>query len=171
MACYANVSHRQSKSFPISDGKSVSVGLTWKITIPYLDDCIIVSRTAEEHIERLREVFQQFKGANLINKCEFYRQHVPFLGPIVSQDGFQADPIETSAVRQYPVPKSVTENKNFLGLCSCYRRYVRGFSAIARPLHQLTGKTKEFHWDPEAQKAFEQLRGCLTSSPILPSAR
>ena len=150
--------------------EKVLVGLTWKSTIPYLDDCIIFSRTAEEHIERLREVFQRFKDANLkINplKCEFFRQHLPFLGHIVSRDGIQADPAKTSAVRQYPVPKSVTEVKSFLGLCSYYRRYVRDFAAIARPLHHLTEKMKEFHWNPEAHKAFEQLKDCLTSSPIL----
>ena len=144
------------------------VGLTLKSTIPYLDDCIIFSRTAEEHIERLREVFQ--RDANLkINplKCEFFRQHVPFLGHIVSQEGIQGDPAKTSAVRQYPVPKSVTEVKSFLGLCSYYRRYVRNFASIARLLHQLTEKTKEFHWNPESQYAFEQLKDCFTSTPFL----
>ena len=119
-ACYANGSHRQLSSFPISDGK-VLVGLTWKSTFPYLDDCIILSPTAEEHIERLREVFQRFEDANLrINplKCEVFLQHVTSLVHIVSRDGIQADPAKTSAVRQYPVPKSVTEVKSFLGLCS-----------------------------------------------------
>ena len=146
------------------------VGLTWKSTIPYLDDCIIFFRTAEEHVARLREVFQRCKDANLkINplKCEFFRQHVPFWGHIVSRDGIQADLAKTSAVRQYPAPKSVTEVRSFLGLCSYYWRYVRDFAAIARPLHQLTEKTKEFHWNPEAHKAFEQLKDCLTSTPIL----
>ena len=150
--------------------EKVLVGLTWKSTIPYLDDCIIFSRTAEEHIERLREVFQRFKDANLkINplKCEFFRQHVPFLGHFVSRDGIQADPAKTSAVRQYPLPRSVTEAKSFLGLCSYYQRYVQDFAAIARSLHQVTEKTKEFHWNPEAHKAFEQLKDCLTSTPIL----
>ena len=149
--------------------EKVLVGLLWKSTIPYLDDCIIFSRTAEEHTERHREVFQSFKDANLkINppKCEFFRQHLPFLGHIVSRYGIQAGPPKTSAVRQYPVPKSVTEVKSFLGLCSYYRRYVRDFAAIARPLHQLTEKTKEIHWNPEAQEAFEQLKDCLTSTPI-----
>ena len=123
--------------------EKILVGLTWTSKNLYLDDCIIFSRTAEEHIERLREVLQRFKDANLkINplKCEFFRQHVPFLGHIVSRDGIQADPAKTSGVRQYPVPKSVTEVKSFLGLCSYYRRYVRDFAAIARPLHQLTEK-------------------------------
>ena len=150
--------------------KKVLVGLTWKTTTPYLYDCITFSLTAEEHIATLREVFQRFKDANLkINqlKCEFFRQHVPFLGRIVRRDGIQADPAKTSAVRQYPVPKTVTEVKSFLGLCSYYRRYVRDFAAIARPLHQLTEKTKEIHCNPEAQKAFEQLKDCLTSRPFL----
>ena len=150
--------------------EEVLVGLTWKSTILYLNDCIIFSRTAEQHIERLREVLQRFKDANLkINplKCEFFRQHVPFLGHIVSRDGTQADTAKTRAVRQYPVPKSVTEVKIFLGLCSYYRRYFRDFAAIARPLHQLTEKTKDFHWNPEAHKALEQLKDYLTSTPIL----
>ena len=140
--------------------EKVLVGRTWKSTLPYLDDCIIFSRFADEHIPRLREVFQRFKDANLkINplKCEFFRQHVPFLGHIDSRDGNQADPAKTSALRQYPVRKSVTEVKSFLGLCSYYRQYVRHFAADARPLHQLTEKTKKFNWNPEAHKAFEQL--------------
>ena len=133
--------------------EKVLVGLTWKSTIPYLDDCIIFSRTAEEHLERLREVFQRFKDENLkMNplKCEFFRQRVPFLGHIVSRDGIQADPAKTSAVRQYPVPKSVTEVKSFLGLCSYYRRYVRDFAAIARPLHQLTEKNERIPLEPRS---------------------
>ena len=60
-----------------------------------------------------------------------FRQHVRFMGHIVSRDGSQTNPAKTSAVRQYPVPKSVTEVKSFLGLCSYYRRYVRVFAAIA----------------------------------------
>ena len=150
--------------------EGVLVGLTWKSTIPYLDDKIILSRTADEHVARLREVFQRFKDANLkINllKCEFFRQHVPFLGHVLSPDGIQTDPAKTSALRQYLIPTSVTEVKSFLGLCSYYRRYVRNFASVARPLHQLTEKTKEFDWTPEAQPAFEQLKDCLPSSPIL----
>ena len=113
------------------------VGLTWKSATPYLDDFFIFSQTAEELIERLREVFQRFKDANLkinLTKCKLFRQHVPFLGQIVSQDGIQADPAKTSAVRQYPVPKSVTEFKSFLELCSNNQRYVCDFATIARTL-------------------------------------
>ena len=106
----------------------VLVGLTWKFTIPYLDDCIIFSRTVEKHLERLREVFQRFKDANLkINpiNCEFFRQKVHFLGHIVSREGIETDPEKNSTVNRYPVAKNATEVKKFLGLCSYFRRYVQ----------------------------------------------
>ena len=156
--------------------EKILVGLTWKFTIPYLHDCIIFSRTIEEHLERLREVFQRFKDAILkINptKCKFLRQKVPFLGHIVSREGIQDDPEKTSTVNRYSVTKNATEVKSFLGLCSYYRRYVQGFAKIARPLHHLTEKSKNFLWNSEAQEAFEVLKARLTSAPILafPSMR
>ena len=154
----------------------VIVGLIWKITIPYLDDCIIFSRTVEEHLERLREVFQRFKDANLqINptKCEFFRQKVPFLGHIVSREGIQADSEKTSTVNRYLIPKNATEVKSFSSLFSYYRRYVPDFAKIARPLYKLTGKSKDLLWNSEAQETFEVVKARLTSAPILafPSMR
>ena len=68
-------------------------GLIWKGTIPYWDDCIMFSRTADDHIERFPEVFQRFKDANRkfnLLKCEFFRQHFRFLGHVVSRDGIPA---------------------------------------------------------------------------------
>ena len=156
--------------------EKVLVGLTWKLTISYLDDCIIFSRTIEDYLERLREVFQRFKDTNLkINpiKCEFFRQKVPFFGHIVSREGIQADSENISTVNKYPVPKNATEVKNFLGLCSYYRRYVQDFAKIARPLHQLTEKRNDFFWNSEAQEAFEVLKARLIFAPIMafPSMR
>ena len=112
------------------------VGLTWMFTSPYLDDCIIFSRTIGKHLERLREVYRRFKDANLkinLTKCEFFRQEVPFLGHIVSPEGIQADPEKTFTVNRYPVPKNATEVKSFLGHSSYYRRYVQEFAKKAPP--------------------------------------
>ena len=148
----------------------VLMGLTWKITVPYLDDCIIFSRTAEEHLERLRQVFERFRATNLkINptKCEFFRTRVPFLGHIISKDGLEADPEEVAAVKDFPIPTSPTEVKSFLGLCSYYRRYVKNFADIARPLHKASESKSLFLWTPEAQDAFETLKRKLISTPIL----
>ena len=115
MAAHANGPHRQSKHFSESLRKGTRRP-NLKFTIPYLDGCIIFSRTIEEHLERLREVFQRFKDAILkINptECEFFRQKVPFLGHIVSREGIQADPAKISTVDRYPVPKNATEVKSF----------------------------------------------------------
>ena len=154
--------------------EKVLVGITWKFTTPYLDDCIY--GTIEEHLERLREVFQRFQDANLKispTKCEFFRQKVPFLGHMVSREGIQADPGKTSTVNNYPVPKNATEIKSFLGICSYYRRYVRDFAKRARPLHQLTEKSKDFLWSSEAHEVVEVLKARLSSAPLLafPSMR
>ena len=148
----------------------VLVGLTWKTTVPYLDDCIIFAATPEEHLERLRAVLQRFREANLkINplKCEFFKTKVHFLGHVVSADGLQVDPEKTAAVKHFPLPTSQTEVKSFLGLCSYYRRYVENFAEIARPFHKLTESSPSFSWTPEAQTAFEIIQGRLLTTPIL----
>ena len=81
--------------------EQVLFGLTWNTTVPYLDDCIIFSSTADEHIQILREVLERFRTANLkINptKCEFFRTRVPFRGQIISKNGQEADPDKIAAV-------------------------------------------------------------------------
>ena len=100
------------------------LGLTRKNAISYLNDCVISSFTTEENIDRLLEVFQSLKHAKLrinLPNCEFLSQREPFLGYIVTRDGIASDPAKTSAVRQYPLPKSITE-VSFLGHFSCHRR-------------------------------------------------
>ena len=144
--------------------------LIWKTTVPYLDDCIIFAATPDEHLKRVREVLSRFRAANLkINplKSEFSRTKVQFLGHVISKDGLQVDPEKITAVKQFPVPTSQSHVESFLGLCSYYRRYVKGFADIARPLHKASEKSSPFHWTPEAQDAFEKLKICLTTTPIL----
>ena len=144
--------------------------LIWKTVVPYLDDCIIFAATPDEHIRRIREVLVRFRAANLkINplKCEFFRTKVQFQGHVISKDGVQVDPEKIAAVKQFPVPAMQTHVKSFLGLCSYYRRYVKNFADIARPLHKASETTTPFKWTPEAQDAFDKLKACLTTTPIL----
>ena len=150
--------------------EKVLVGLTWKICLPHLDDNFIFSSTPEEHLERLRLVFQRFRAHNSkINpdKCDFFRMKLQFLGHIVSKDGLVVDPSKIGAVKKIPVPRSQTEVKSFLGLASYYRRFVPKFTEIARPLHKASETSTKFEWPPEAQDAFESLKLKLTSTPIL----
>ena len=108
--------------------ENILVGLTSKSCVPYLDDCIIFSRTPEEHVSRLRKVFQRFHNANLkINpaRCAFFQTKVQFLGHIVSKDGLQVDPEKVDVVKKFPIPKNQTEVKSFLGLASYNRCYLQ----------------------------------------------
>ena len=149
--------------------EQVLVGLTWETTVPYLDDCIIFSSTADEHIERLREVPNRLRSANPKKnpgKCEFLQTRVPFLRHIISKNGLEADP-KIAAAKKIPIPTNPSEVKSFLGLCSYYRRYVKNFAEIARPLHKASEETTAFNWTLEAQDASETLKSRLTTTPTL----
>ncbi|KAL5004068.1 hypothetical protein ScPMuIL_017524, partial [Solemya velum] len=150
--------------------EKVLTGLTWRLCLVYLDDIIIYSKNFEEHISNLSEVLQRLMEANLKlspEKCTLLQREVTFLGHVVSEHGISTDPRKTEAVRNWVVPRNVKEVRSFLGLCSYYRKHVCQFASIAKPLHQLTEKGRDFHWTNECQKAFEKLKTALISSPIL----
>ena len=145
-------------------------GLNLSICLIYLDDIILFSSTVTQHLERLRCLFTALRRANLKlkpSKCELLRTKVSFLGHVVSDQGIATDPDKIRAVVEWPVPRSVTEVRSFLGLCSYYRRFVESFATVASPLHALTGKVRSFVWTEDCQRAFEELKRRLTSAPIL----
>ncbi|KAK7906740.1 hypothetical protein WMY93_015352 [Mugilogobius chulae] len=145
-------------------------GLPWQICMVYLDDILIYSRSFSEHIEALEEVFTRIGAAGLrlkAKKCQLARDHVVFLGHVLSAEGLQPDPRNTCKVRDWPVPTSATEVRAFLGLCSYYRRFVRDFARHASPLVSLTGKNVPFSWTAECQEAFEFLRHALCAEPVM----
>ena len=147
----------------------VLAGLHWETCLFYLDDIIVFSSTWEEHLARLREVFERLRPAKLKlgpTKCTFAAKEVSYLGHRVTEEGLLPDPALLAAIRDIPPPKTATEVRSFLGLASYYRRYVKGFAAIAAPLHALTRKDALFHWSEDCQAAFDQLKVRLTTSPI-----
>ena len=148
----------------------VLIGLHWKICLVYLDDIIVYSGSFEEHVERLQKVFDCLKNAGLKlkpQKCSLFREEVLYLGFIVSSSGIKSDPEKLQKVREWPVPKNVSEVRSFLGLCSYYRKFVRGFSEIAVPLTSLTKKQVKFVWDESCQNAFEKLKTALQENVVL----
>ena len=115
----------------------------------------------------LREVFQRLREAGLKLKpikCDFCSSQVEFLGHIVSADDVRTDPSKTEKVAQWPVPKTRKEVQQFLGLANYYRRFVKDFATIAKPLHRLTEKTARFEWTSECQTAFEEIRQTRNST-------
>ena len=147
----------------------VLAGLHWETCLFYLDDIIVFSSTWEEHLARLREVFERLRHAKLklgAKKCTFAAKEVNYLGHRVTEEDLLPDSSLLAAIREIPPPKMPTEVRSFLGLAGYYRRYVKGFAAIAAPLHALTRKDAVFHWSEDCQAAFDQLKTMLTTSPI-----
>ena len=104
----------------------------------YLDDVIVFSRTLDDHLQHLSLVINRLSQAGLKLKpfkCHFISQEVQYLGHILTPQGMQPNPDRIAAVRDYPVPKSVREVRQFLGLASYYRRFIKGFAKTAQPLH------------------------------------
>ena len=107
----------------------------------YLDDIIVFSKTFDDHLTNLERVFQRLKDANLKlkpSKCSFLHQEVKYLGHLVSRDGIRPDPDKISALMKWPAPTSVKEVRQFLGFAGFYRKFVKDFAKVARPLHDLT---------------------------------
>lgn len=139
----------------------------------YLDDIIVVNNNFEEHIKTLREVYNRLKNAGLtvnVEKCEFCRKSLKYLGYVVDERGLHTDPDKVSAVVNYPVPRTTTEIKRFMGMCSWYRRFVNNFSTIVAPINELLrGKKKgnQIQWSKEAEASFAQIKNALISAPVL----
>ena len=148
----------------------VLAGLEWRHCFVYLDDILVVSRTFEEHIGHLREVFNRLRSAGLRlkpKKCLILRDEVPYLGHVISARGVRPDPSKTEKVQHFPVPYDVTSVRQFIGLASYYRRFVPDFARIAAPLHALTRKNVVFKWSGACAMAFQQLKEALITAPIL----
>ncbi|XP_046484824.1 uncharacterized protein [Neodiprion pinetum] len=136
----------------------------------YLDDIVIYARSLEEHATKFIKLAERLRKANLTlqsDKCEFLRTEVKYLGHIISADGVKPDPKKIEAVKKFPVPKTTKNVKEFLGLAGYYRRFIKNFAKIAKPLSELTSKNKKFEWNSNTQLAFEILRDKLCEAPIL----
>ncbi|CAB4419687.1 unnamed protein product [Rhizophagus irregularis] len=136
----------------------------------YLDDIMIYSRDFEEHLEHVDRVLNKLGENNMIaklKKCQFGLRNINFLGHIVGKDGLRPDEKKVEKIKSIKKPETVTEVRSFLGLCSYYRRFIKDFAKIAKPLHNLTKKDTEFKWKEEQQVAFDVLRTKLIEKPIL----
>ncbi|XP_064606039.1 uncharacterized protein LOC135470920 [Liolophura sinensis] len=126
--------------------------------------------SVESSIERLENVFLRLMDAQLKlkpSKCVFFQKSVKFLGHVVSAEGVQTDPDKVKAIQCWPTPQTPKEVRSFVGLASYYKRVVKGFSAIARSLYNLTEKGSKFTWTLECEAAFQNVKEALSSPPIL----
>lgn len=144
--------------------------LKWKEILIYLDDIIVFSKTFEEHLTRLRKVFDRLRRAKLTlkpSKCTYMYKKASVLGYEVSGDGIASDNSKLEAIQNFPSPKKVKDVKSFLGLCNYYRKFITKFSLVAKPLTNLTKIDIKFIWGTKQQNSFEDLKLKLTTAPVL----
>ena len=136
----------------------------------YLDDIIIFSKTEEEHLRHLEEIFVRLRKFGLKmkrEKCSFFKKHIQYLGHLVSEKGFEPLPEKLELIRKMPAPRTAKEVKQFLGLIGYYRKFVPRFADISRPLTKLTCHNVTFDWTDQCAKAFNHLCKLLVEYPIL----
>jgi hypothetical protein len=118
-----------------------------KFVLVFFDDILIYSHTLEDHLQHLRYVFEllpQGQWKLKMSKCSFALTKIAYLGHIISVAGVETDPAKLASIAQWPTPTSIKELRSFLGLAGYYRRFVRHFRVISKPLTTLLKKHSLF---------------------------
>ncbi|GJS27948.1 reverse transcriptase domain-containing protein, partial [Tanacetum coccineum] len=168
----------QVMPFGLTNAPAVFIDLMNRVCKPYLDkfvivfidDILIYSRNKEEHASHLRIILELLRKEKLyakFSKCDFWIHIVQFLGHLIDSQGLHVDPAKIEAVKNWTSPTTPTEVRQFLGLAGYYRRFIEGFSKIAKPLTKLTQKNKSYIWGEEQESAFQLLKQKLCEAPIL----
>lgn len=141
----------------------------------YLDDVIVATLTFDEHLRVLSIFADRLRSAGLtinVDKCVFCRSSLKYLGFVVDRKGLRTDPDKVKAMLDYPVPKTATRTKRFIGMCSWYRRFVKDYSTISAPInHLLKGrkKSQKIKRNNKADTAFRRFKQALVSASVLSS--
>ncbi|GJT19679.1 reverse transcriptase domain-containing protein [Tanacetum coccineum] len=141
-----------------------------KFVIVFIDDILIYSKSKKEHEGHLRQILKLLKKEELyakFSKCEFWIPRVQFLGHVIDCQGIHVDPAKIESIKDWASPKTPTEIRQFLGLAGYYRRFIEGFSKIAKTMTKLTQKGVKFDWGDKQEAAFQLLKQKLCSAPIL----
>ncbi|GJS64230.1 putative reverse transcriptase domain-containing protein [Tanacetum coccineum] len=168
----------QVMSFGLTNAPAVFMDLMNQVCKPYLDkfiivfidDILIYSKNKQEHEEHLKLILELLKKEELyakFSKCEFWISKVQFLVHVIDSKGIHVDLAKIESIKDWTSPKSPTEIHQFLGLAGYYRRFIEGFSKIAKPMTKLTQKKVKFVWGDKQEATFQLLKKKLCSAPIL----
>lgn len=138
--------------------------------VVYLDDILVYSTNLSEHEKHLNLIFNTLREARLFvstKKCELGRTTVEFLGHQVSPEGLSVLEEKVKIIQDWPPPTTLTELRSFLGLANYYRRFIEGFSTLAKPLTELLKKDNAWNWGVDQQTAMMILKKALMSAPVL----
>lgn len=148
---------------------SVFKPLLRKSVLVFFDDILVYSKNLSEHWQHLEAVLQLMQNNKMYakeSKCNFAMEKVEYLGHFISGQGVETDPRKISAIVEWPVPKSVKDLRSFLGLSGYYRKFIRHYALLSKPLTELL-KKGSFVWNESAQQAFTILKKALSTSPVL----
>ena len=136
----------------------------------YLDDIIIYSSIPEEHLQHIKTVFEKLRQAKLsmkLSKCHFFAKEIQYLGHILGVEGIKPVPAKTEAIKAMHPPVNPKQVRAFLGLVGYYRKFIKNFAKIAKPLTMLTCMDVKFEWKETHHCAFMKLKDATIQAPIL----
>jgi hypothetical protein len=140
-----------------------------KNLLVFFDDLLIYRKTWEEHLRHVDQILSIMEEQSLYakeSKCEFGKTKVLYLGHIIRVKGVQVHQEKIQAIMEWPTPKTLTELRGFLSMCTYYRKFVKGFSQLCAPLTDLT-KKGAFKWSEEARFTFEKMKKVMSTRPVL----
>jgi len=174
---YGTYKHRVVP-FGLNNGLAAFQRFTNDTLMDYLDefvtafvgDLLIYSKDVVEHELHVKKVLERLRAAGLqasIDQCEFHVTRTKYLGFTLTIDGIEVDPEKTAVICNWDVPTTIRDVQSFLGFCNFYRRFIKDYSRVAKPLNHLTRKDVPFTWTRQHQEAFEELKRQLADAPIL----
>ena len=140
------------------------------VVMAYIDDIVIATETIEDHLERIREVFECLREAGFkmrAEKCDFMRTETKYLGRVVSAEGIKPDPAAVSKIQEWMPPRNREELQSFLGFANYYRDFIPFHAAKVQPMQELLRKNQHFYWKEKHQEAFDSVKQALADATAL----
>lgn len=142
-----------------------------KICVVYLDDILIFSTSLKEHIDNVNTVLAALRKANLkiqVDKCSFFSKETEYLGHVLTRDGMKPNPAKVSDIVNLKLPETQKQIRSFLGITGYYRKFIKDYAKIAKPMTNYLKKDKHINKsDPCYINSFEELKRLITTHPIL----
>jgi len=138
--------------------------------VAFVDDVLVGTETEEGHDEVVEEILRRLEENDLYikpEKCTWKVRKIGFLGVVIGPNGIEMEEEKVDGVFSWPEPKNMKDVRKFLGLANYYRRFIKDFARVARPINMLTRKDVKWQWGVEQQKAFNKLKKVFTTKPVL----